>query len=444
MKAIAIACAGLLLTGCATFSTDGGLDAVSALTAERTGQSVRFAKPEANTVAALPNEVLTPDAAVRIALLNSPALKASLAELGIAEADLVQAGRLRNPGFSFSRLRGDDLEIERSILFDLAGLFTMPLRKEVESRRFEQAKLQAAAQAVRLAGDTRKAYFAAVAAQQGAHYMEQAGAAAEAGAELAQRMAQAGNWSKLAQAREQAFHTEAAAQAARARHEALAAREKLARLMGVRDASALRLPERLPDLPKTMQASEGVGAQAMQQRLDIRLAQSDTEATAKALGLTKASRFVNVLDLGYANKSISGQPRENGYVVELELPLFDWGDAKSARAEAVYMQSLQRTADVALRARSEVRESYSAYRTAYELASRYRDEVLPLRKQISEEMLLRYNGMLSSVFDLLADAREQIHAVHAAIEAQRDFWLADTELQAAINGASPLSAKDSP
>ena len=146
-----------------------------------------------------------------------------------------------------------------------------------------------------------------------------------------------------------------------------------------------------------------------------------------------------MLHAGYVNKSESGEPRANGYEVELELPLFDWSGSRVARAEAVYMQSVQRTADAAVRARSEVREAYSAYRTAHDLARHYRDEVVPLRKRISEEMLLRYNGMLASVFELLADSRAQIASVNAAIEAQRDFWLADAALSSTLIGR-PVAA----
>ena len=177
----------------------------------------------------------------------------------------------------------------------------------------------------------------------------------------------------------------------------------------------------------------------MQQRLDVRLAKLDTEATARALGLTKATGFVNVLHAGYANASKSGAPRENGYEIELALPIFDWGGARTARAEAIYMQSVHRTAHTATVARSQVREAYSAYRTTYDISKHYRDEVVPLRKKISDETLLRYNGMLMSVFELLADARAQITGVNSAIEAQRDYWIAETDLQSAISGAGGSS-----
>lgn len=439
----------LFLTGCATFSSDGGLDDVSTMTKERTGQGVQFAKTKVDTNA--PSEAvnqllmqpLTPDTAVQIALLNNRALQASFAELGVAEADLVQAGRMRNPSFSFGRKRaGDDVEIERSVMFDLLGIVTMPIRSRIEGRRFEQAKLQAASQAVQLAADTRRAYFSAVAAQQTVQYMEQVQAAAEAGAELSRSLAKVGNVSKLDQAREQVFYADATAQVARARHNATAAREQLTRLLGLWGANTgFKLPDRLPDLPKIPRDIANVEQLAMEQRLDVQMAKRNAHATASALGLTKATRFINVLDAGYVNTSETGEPRANGYEIELELPIFDWSGARTARAEAMYMQSVFQTADLAVRARSQVREAYSAYRTTYDLAKHYQSEVVPLRKKISDEVLLRYNGMLASVFELLTDARDQISSVNAAIEAQRDFWIAETDLQAAINGTGGNSVE---
>jgi outer membrane protein TolC len=442
LKPLAVGVAVLLLSGCAGFSRDGGLDAVSALTSERIGQPVALSKPGAdtaqaeNTVTQLLGKPLTPDSAVQVALLNNRSLRASLAQLGIAEADLVQAGRIHNPSFSFGRLAGGQVvEINRSVMFDIVGLLTIPARSKIEQRSFEIAKLQAAAEAVRLAAETRRAWFNAVAAQQTARYADQVSASAEASAELAKRMAQVGNFSKLDQMREQAFWADASAQLARARHNATAAREQLSRLMGVWGArTGFDLPDRLPDLPATPNAVERIEAQAMQQRLDVQMARRDTEVTASALGLSKATGFVNVLQAGYANKSTTGAPRENGYEIALELPIFDWAGSRIARAEAVYMQSVARAADTAIRARSEAREAYSAYRTTFDLARHYRDEVVPLQKTISAETLLRYNGMLIGVFDLLEDSRAQINTVNAAIEAERDFWLAETDLQAAING----------
>jgi outer membrane protein TolC len=237
--------------------------------------------------------------------------------------------------------------------------------------------------------------------------------------------------------REQVFYAEAVAQLARARHAATASRERLTRLMGLYGADVdFRLPERLPDLPASLPELQDAEATAIAQRLDIQAAKRQSEGLAESLGLTRATRFINALELGPAQTYESPGPWKTGFELSLEIPIFDFGSAKVARAEAVYMQSVQRIAEAAVNARSEVRESYSAQRSAYETARHYRDEIVPLRKRISEEQLLRYNGMLISVFELLADAREQVAAVNAAIESQRDFWVADADLQAALNGAS--------
>lgn len=438
-----------LLAGCAGFSGDGGRARVDALASSRIGQSLPASKEAQLDPQAAHGEVqrllatsLTADGAVRIALLNNPRVKIAFAELGIAEADLVQAGRLRNPRFGFGRLSGDDgVEIDRSVMFDLVGLLTLPMRTAVEQRRFEQAQLQAALQAVRLASDTRRAYYQALAAEQSLAYLRQAALASEASAELAQRMAKTGNFSKLDEAREQAFHAEVSAQLKRAEHGALAAREQLVRLLGLagHDA-ALRLPERLPDLPATLASGIDIESTALDRRLDLQVAKLDAEATAKNLGLTRATRFVNVFELGYQNKSATGASRADGYEIELALPVFDSGDARLRRAEASYQRTLLRTAEVALQARSEVREGYSRMRSQYLVARQYRDEIVPARKRISDEVLLRYNGMLVSVFELLADARSQIASVTAAIDAQRDYWLAESELQYAIHGGSAASS----
>jgi outer membrane protein TolC len=163
----------------------------------------------------------------------------------------------------------------------------------------------------------------------------------------------------------------------------------------------------------------------------------EAENIAASLGLTRATGFISVLEVGYRRNSETGLGRETGYEIELRLPIFDWGGARIARAEHIYMQSVNRAADLAVQARSEVREAYAAYRTSFDLAKHYREEIVPLRKRISEENVLRYNGMLISVFELLADARQQIAAVSTYLGALREFWIAEATLELAMTGKSP-------
>jgi outer membrane protein TolC len=380
--------------------------------------------------------------AVEVALLNSPAVRASLADLGIAEADLVQAGRLANPRFIFgSKRNGEAVTIDRTLLFNVMSLVMLPLTRDVAAQALEAAQWRAAGDVLARAGAARRAWYRAVAAQQLVGYFEQVKSAADASAELAARMAAAGNVSALAQMREQAFQAEAETQLVKARQVAVTERECLTRVLGLADRSAFVLPARLPDLVATPVDPGDAERIALERRVDVQLAKRDTAAVATSLGLLRATRFVNVLEAGYTNESETGAARKNGYEIEVEVPLFDWGDARHARAEATYMRSVQRTAEVALAARSEVRERLAAYRAAYEVAHRYHDVVLPLRKRIADENVLRYNAMLIGVFELLADAREQIAAITATIEALREFWIADTELELSLHAGSPGDAR---
>lgn len=438
----------LALAGCATVSPDGHAADLHALTSGKTaGVAAQVAMADTaatqSAVATLLAQPITAESAVRIALLNNPGLHASMATLGISDADRVKAGTLPNPHFSIGRfIEGDTVEIERVLKFNILGLITMPWRAKWQGQQHELAKLQAAQEIIVLAANTRKAWITAVAAQQTALYMQEAKIAAEAGGELARRMARVGNWSRLEQAREQVFLADAATQLARAQQNAFAEREKLIRLMGLwGQQTEFTLAERLPDLPKAPQDIHNVEERALRDRLDVRSTMAESGYVANALGLVKASGFINALDVAYSrntafDNAAGSKATRTGWELELPIPVFDWGGANNARAQSTYMQSVARVRQAAINARSEAREAYHGYRTAYDVAVHYRDEVVPLRKFISDETVLRYNGMLLSVFDLLGDMRTQIMAVNGAIEAQRDFWLADADLQTTLTGTS--------
>ncbi len=428
----------LLLGGCAQFSADGGMSKVAELAGQPVSRmkDANSAKRSEEAIRTALSQELTADSAVQIALLNNRALQASLAELGISEADLVRAGRLPNPILSFSRIAGSDVEIERAIGFDFLALLTMPTRIKIERQRFEQLQQQSALQAVQLAQNTRRAYYNAVASIESAHYLKQATEATSAGAELASEMKKVGNWSALDAMRQEALFNDALTQSELAEQVKLAAIEELAQLLGIDEVAAIKLPARLPDVPAALQPVDNPAQRAIDQRLDVQIARSNTIALAESLGLAKSTAMVDAIRLSYQNRSNSGEVRADGLGVSLILPLFDWTQSKSRRAQEQYLQAVHRSASVALRARSEARTAYAARKTAHALALHYRNKVVPMRKQMSDEMLLRYNGMLVSVFELLLDARAQILSVNSAIQASRDYWLAETNWQMALHGGS--------
>lgn len=436
-----------VLAGCASVEPGSALGGVQSLTKAHTGQALAADRSAddlvrtAKQVDEMLRQPLAIDTAVQIALLNNRGLQARLQQLGITEAEVSQASRLPNPGFSFGRMtKGDEIELERGLHFNLARLLTLPLVSRLEERRLQSVQREVAMDVLSLAADTRKAWVQAVAADESLRYMRQVQEAAEASAELARRLQQAGNFNALMRLREQGFYADAALGLARAEQAQRASRERLTRLMGLwGEQLNFKLPERLPDLPDAPKDQPDIERQAMAQRLDVQAARLAAEQTAKNLQLTQVTRFISVFELGLVRNTSNEGPRQTGWEVGLELPLFDWGGARTAKAEGIYMQSLHQAAATAINARSEVREAYGNYRASYDIARHHRDEIVPLKKRISDEQLLRYNGMLIGVFELLADARSQIGSVNASIEALRDFWLAKADLDMALIGRASLS-----
>jgi outer membrane protein TolC len=358
---------------------------------------------------------------------------------------LVQAGRLQNPRFDLRHAGGaGQYDVEESLSFNVLSLLTMPRARAIEKQRFAQTQSAVILQVAELARDTREAFYAAVAAQASGRYLQRIRATAETGATLAQRMLESGNWNRLDQAREQNFHTDAVEGSIRAQLAAESAREKLLSLMGIATQGngqpSLQLAQALPELPASLEDLPDVDRAVLQDRLDLLIMRRQIDELAQRLKLTRSTRFVNVLDAGATRvqQGAHDAPFERGYTFTLEVPLFDSGEARVKKAQAIYAQAVDRFAQAAIEARSQIRLAYADYRAAFELTRQQRDEVLPLRKSLAAENLLRYNASQISIFELLSDVREQAAGTQRYIERLRDFWIAKSRLDAALLGKSAL------
>ncbi|MDA8520262.1 TolC family protein [Acidovorax sp. NCPPB 4044] len=450
----------LLLAGCASVSPDGLRGDVQAALQGRTAGADGALLPSPDPAAQQAADAaingwlaqpLTEEAAVRTALLRNPGLQARLARLGVQDAERVQALTLPNPVLALGRLTNPhEREIERSIGFGLIELVTLPWRSRWQGSLREQDTLAAAADAARLANDARRAWLRAVAAQELLTTQERMHEAAEVGAELARRMARVGHWSRLQQAREQAVLADARTRLAQARLAAANAREALALTLGLwgAGAEAIVLPGRLADLPAAPVPAEGLEQRALRERLDVRAARLGLDRVADQQGFARVGPLFGEIGIGYQRNTTTGRTGaaaghaevQRGWALELPLPLWDAGGASGARASALVRENAALLQQTALQARAEVRMRWRGYRTAWELAQAQEQQVVPLRRLIRDETLLRYNGMLASVWELLAEARQSTQAVAEAIEARRDFWLAETDLQFALAVGSPGSA----
>lgn len=426
LRLVSAIIAGLGLAGCAAeagpqLAQPGAQPIGASATASRSMRvevERRLAKP------------LSVDDAIFIALVNNRAVRRTYYGAGLLDRDLERALDREPPAA---------MEAERHFVLATVGQRGYPWASEVDRRKSDELKVQVAAEQLRLAAEVRKAYAAAIAAAQIAAYLAQARDATEAALELTRRGARIGNWPKVNELREQVFHLETTAQLARAGQSANAAREQLTRLLGLwgRDAGYV-LPARLPDLPAAPRAESDIEAIALRQRLDLQAAQIDIVADAREMELghygdgallTESTRFTVLDEVDYFG---ADNIRGDQVVRRTQIPIFDRAQSQRDSRMLAFMMALDRYAEMGVMVRSEVREAYIAYRTSYDIAKNYRDEVLPLRRQIGEEMVYRYNGMLASVFELLTDAREQIAAVVTAVEAQRDYLAAEADLRLAL------------
>ncbi len=455
-KLTAAAIAIIVLSGCASVNFDNSLAKTNEDAASFTQGKLALAQTQAQrdarerTAAELLKQPLVQSDAVQLALINSPALQAMLAENWANAANAAQSGRIANPIFTFERVRiGNELELGRLLSFGLLDLLTLPQRNAIAQRRIAQSQLRLSSDVINQVTQVRQAWVKAVAAQQSLSYARQVVDSAQASAELARRMQAVGNFNKLTRVRQQVFYADATTQLAGAQHTATSAREELIRQLGLTDAQAeqLKLPGRLPDLPKVPRDPAEVSKLASASRLDIRIAQSAFEAAAKAQGLNFVTSLTDI-ELGVIRNTVfenNAQGHKNtgrGFEISLRLPIFDWGGPQRDAMNAQTLAAANRLEEAVRAAGSNLREGYSAYRTAYDITRHYRDEAIPLRRIISEENILRYNGMLIGVFELLADSRSEIGTVLAAISAEQQFWLADAALQASVMGKPTMASAE--
>jgi outer membrane protein TolC len=459
-------CLPFLLGGCVTAaqyaSRDAGFTNVSARTSEATGKQAVWVQNRAEAQATqarvkslmAAGKSLDVETAVQVALLNNKGLQAAYADLGESAATAWQSTMLVNPriGIGLTGIGTPGLRayqaIEGVVVTNILALATLKKNVEIADTGFRKAQLGAALKTLQLAADTRRAWITAVASWENVGQLAQAQTAADAASELAVKLGEAGSLNKEGQAREQVFYAELTGQIARARLEARLAKEELTRLMGLWGADIeYTIPNRLPPLPKALTKRDMIEAEALRRRVDLQMAKLDLEATARSFKLTEATRYVTDLEIrsgfetereledGEIHKQTTGNAE-----LEFVIPIFDSGQARMRESELAYMRAANLLAEKAVNVRSEARSAYQAYRSNYDIARHYRNSVVPLRTKIEEQSLLTYNGMITNTFELLADSREKVNSSLLAINAKRDFWLAEASLAPAIYGGGTGAA----
>lgn len=405
--------------------------------------AAEIAQAEARTRALIGGKTISPETAVQAALLNNRGLQASYAELGLSAADVweVALGPVPSLGVSVSGLAGDVTRtLEATLLTAVLDAATARPRTKVAELRFQQAQLAAAAETIALAVETRRAWIEAVAAFEAAALTARTQNAANAASELATQLGRTGALGVADQAREHAFTAEVAAELADAKLEAQLAKERLARLMGVSLGQVtFYVPDALPELPRGPRSRADIERLALANRLDIAAGRLELEAIAADYRLTGLTRGVSDVALmaGIEAEREDGETETSPVLeVEFEIPLYDTTKLTSRRGTLAYLGAANRLAETASGARAEARAAHMAVTGKHAVARHWRDTVLPLRRTIDEEALKSYSGMITSTFELLEDARDGLEAQLGAAEAKRDYWLAETDVTAAIWGGA--------
>jgi len=438
----------LTLTGCASVQHDARFPDVKDSVGQRLNSNVAWNRDgeqdrrAREAVGRLLQRELTADAAVQIALLNNRSLQAIYESLGVAQADLVEAGLLENPVFSITLYTGHAGTItEASVVQDFVSLLSLSVRKKVSEAAAQRVTLEVANNVVDRARQVQAQYFTVVGDAQALELAQQVVTATEAAAELAQRQRSAGNLSRRDQSLQQAFYAQMLLESAQAEAQLASDRERLNRLMGLwgRDTS-WQIPSRLAGVPDTLPPLEQVEARAVAQRLDLAAAKKSVDAAAQALNLTRQFRYLGPFGIGVAYKREPGGDKFIGPSVELGLPIFNQHQAALARAEAELKRSEERVAALAVDIRSEAREARTRVAAAHEVVRHYREVMLPLQQTIVSETLKLYNGMLVGVYDLLLAKQAQVQTARQYVAASREFWLAWTDLELALGGRLPPPA----
>ncbi len=433
----------VLITGCATVPEDAGFSDVQEQVNQRGGYQVRWhtggAEDQAveQRVNAMLREGINAEKAVHIALLNNPRLQATYEDLGVAQANLVQAGLLSNPLFhgqvTFSR-EEDITNFDVGVSLSFLRVFTIPLRKKLAGAEFEGAKLGVTAAVLDLAGEVREAFYRAQAAAQTQDMMEQVVESTAAALYAAQRLHDAGNITDLRLANQQALHQEARLLLVSAEMTLNQTRERLNVLMGFwGQDTQWQMAGNLSALPEQAIDTQHIENRAIERSLDLQIARQKLAAIATRLGLDTNMRLVPELDLGYVLERDDGE-YEDGISLGMQIPIFDVGQARLAAGRAEFRRAQQQYLAKAIEVRSAARMARESVKIARAQTQHLEQVLLPLSQRIVNGTLLEYNAMQVGVFRLLQVQERQVELGRRYIDKLRDYWIARNQLDQILHG----------
>lgn len=435
------------LGGCASVTPDKRFPEVQADTLARLGERVEWRQGTAadelvdQRIAAMLAQPLSAEDAVQIALFNNAGLQATFEDLGIAQAEVVTAGQLRNPDiagfFRFPSSPPSGLNWNIGIDVWLLDAFLVPVRQRLASASEDQTLRLVTQQVVRLAAETRAAYFALQADAAAVRAQESLAEVARLALDLSRAQGAAGNADDLRVAADRSASQQAALALLQARSAERASLERLRALMGLTDRPVTWTVVREASEPTGGEPSEEeLLALALSSRLDVKAADAEVQRQEYALELTK-KWWLSTVQVGVETEESSDGQYTTGPHFSAELPIFNQRQGEIARQEAVIRQSQRRRSALQGQTRTEVRTALQRVSAAREVVALYRDEIVPLRRATLAAVQDRYNSMFVGVFELLTTKSELTTAETGFARALQEYWTARSDLELAIGTRLP-------
>lgn len=439
----------VLFSGCSTISQQDIFSDLNQTTSLRgagnlqwikTSQEAQSVNDSVNTLLSQP---LSQENAVRIALINNRSLQQTYEQIGISQSELVQAGLMSNPLLGYSIGRGGGVTTS-TLSLDVAflDLLWIPLRRELSGLALEETKFRVGDEVLKTVRDVKKAYIDARVAQEQVSLYESQLKSHEASVQLAIRQYTAGNLSKRSLLKIQDTYAHARLESMRLNQENAHGREALNRFLGLYGTQTEYVLDKEPlKLSASLVNSEGLEARAISHRLDMTTAIKGVDYAAKQAGYAKNTRLLSEVELSGSSEKTTASERFNTFGIKIPIPIFDFGQGLTSKAEALYNQSVHHLYEVAVNIRSEVRESYAVSRYAYDRAHETNEIIVPTNKQILEETQLFYNGMLDGIYDLLEDQRRYGEARMESLSAIGEYQKAQADLEYVLGGDANATNK---
>lgn len=382
---------------------------------------------------------LTVDTATQIALLNNPEIQAEFEEIGIAHADLVDAGLFKNPLFDVLFRIPDQsslsLNTEFAITQAFLDIFLVPLRRKVAEAEFEKVKFKVANNILNIAFDVQETFYRLAAEQKRSDLLNTFVEASEAINQLAAAQKQQDNINEMElQSRMQEF-LQAKIELSQSQTEIIKLREQLNRLLGLNYQETCPATHlEFPPLPVEEMSTPCLEEKAFSLRLDLEAAQLEVEKIIR-MGALKQWWAYTDLAGGFAGEKDTDGTWTRGPALLGAIPIFNYGQADRARLYAMYRQSLDRLKALEIRIASEVRSASQTLQTHRNLVLAYENELIPLQEQILSTSQKYYNSMALSVYKLLNAKKQEIQTHINYTTALKNYWIARVELDRALGGS---------